>query len=136
VANEAISLDRLPQRPLIAIGRHQVVAALIADLTANVPLARLGVDADQQALDIQSLEPLPDGGDRITLGRDLFPADNKAQLRRQGTEYVNGRLTAAAQATHRLPIDRNAAFQDPDHLGDPATERHLELLRVQHQEDP
>jgi len=131
-----ISLDRLQQRRLIAFDRQQVVTALVGDLTGDVPLAPHGVDGDQQPLDLQCLEQFRDGGDLITLGGDLFLAKHNAQLRREGTDHVNGRLTAAARSTHRLAIDRNAAFQGADHLGDPATERRLELLRVQRPEDP
>jgi len=75
-----ISLDGLQQRRLIAFDREQVVAALVVDLTADVPLAPHGVKGDQQALDLQCLEQFRDGGDLITLGGDLFLAENDAQF--------------------------------------------------------
>jgi hypothetical protein len=131
-----ISLNRFQQRRLVAFDREQVVTTLVGDLTGDVPLAPHGVNGDQQVLDIQCLEQFRDGGDLITLGGDLFLAENDTQFCGEGTDHVNGRLTAAARPTHRLAIDRNAAIESPDHFGDPAAKRHLELLRVQRSEDP
>jgi len=132
-----ISLDGLQQRRLIAFDRQQVVTALNGDLTGDFPLAPDDVDVDHQTLDIQCLKQLPNGGDLITLGGDLLLTENDTQFRREGTDHVNGRLTAATRPTHRRAIERNAAFRGAEHLGDPATERCLELLRVhQRPEDP
>jgi len=131
-----ISLDRFQQRRLIAFDREQVVTALVGDLTGDVLLAPHGVNGDQQVLDLQCLEQFRDGGDFITLGGDLFLAQNDAQFRGEGTDHVNGGFTAAAGPTHRLAIDRNAAIEGPDYFSDPAAERHLELLRGQRPEDP
>jgi len=85
-----ISLDGFQQRRLIAFSREQVVAAVVGDLRGDVPLAPHGVRGDQQALDLQCLEQFRDGGDLITLGGDLFLAEDEAQFRGEGTGHVNG----------------------------------------------
>ena len=121
---------------MVAFDREQVVTALVGDLTGDVPLAPHGVNGDEQALDLQCLEQFRDGGNLITLGGDLFLAKNDAQFRSEGTDHVNGGLTAAARPTHGLAIDRNAAIEGSDHLSYPAAKCHLELLRVQRSEDP
>ncbi len=131
-----ISLDAFQQRRVIPFDREQVVAALVGDLTGNVPRAPHGVKGDQQALDLQRLEQFRDGGDLVTLGGDLFLAENDARFRGEGTDHVNGALTAAARPAQILAIDRDAASEAPDHLSNPAAESHLEWLRFQRPEDP
>lgn len=131
-----ISLGSLHERLLIAFDRQQVVTALFGDLTGEVHLAPHDVDGDQQALDMQRLERFRDACRLISLAGDLILAENDAQFRREGTDQVNRPLTGTVRPTHRLAIDRNAAFQGVNHLGYPVAKGRLKLFRVQRPEDP
>jgi hypothetical protein len=92
----------LMQRGLVALDREQVVA-LLDDLGGNLALAAHGVDAHQQALDVQGFEQLRNGGDLVALAGDLLLAEHQSELGGEGADHVDRRRIAIGRAAQVLP---------------------------------
>lgn len=122
----------LVQRGLIARHREQIVRPLVDDLGGNVMLAAHGVDADQQALDVQGVEQFRDGRHLIALARDALLPQHQSKLGRKGANHVHRGAATIGRATQALAIDGHDTVERTNDVADPAPEHGLELLRIEH----
>ncbi len=109
---------------------HPVQAVLDGPVRAHDPggdlaLAAHGIDAHQQALDVQGFEQLGDGSDPVALARDFLLAEHQPQFGREGADHVDRWGVTVGRTAQCLAVDGEHA-NDPAH---PAPEHRLERLR-------
>ena len=123
------------QRRLVSFDGEQVVSALGNDLRRNVPLTALGIDAHQQALQVQGIEQFRKRAQFVALAGDLLLPQHQAKSGREGADHMHGWRISIGRPAHRLAIDRHMTIERADDASDPAPEGRLELLGIQHTKD-
>ena len=125
--------------PPVALEREQVVAASAHDLFGDRRLAGERVQADQAALEVETLEQVREDCQFPTLALGSLLRQDEPVLGRVGAHQVQGRPAALAveRAPDGLAVDRHLPrchLGRPEDRSHPAKERALECLRVdQHQ---
>lgn len=127
------------ERPLIALERQHVVAALLDDLPGDLALGPHRIDRDGRAAQLQDLQHLRDGRDLVGMVRDRLLSQHEAVSLGPRTDHVQRRLAVGVVvgAAQGFAVDRDqGALALADGGGHPLAEAGLEGERVQSSNDP